>query len=86
MTTATNSNVTWILTHTIPKINSKLNHINSGGCGVFAYELHKALKVRGIKSSVVLVGGHGYNKFCVRSFIEKHRGTGINSAYQKAFK
>jgi len=88
MTNATNTKVAWILTHVIPNINSELNCINSGGCGVFAHELHKALKVRGIKSEVVLAKHRcGWATAAnVRRLIDDSGCKGINTAYQKIFK
>lgn len=81
-------NVHKILTEVVPEINNKLRKIDAGGCGIFAYELHKALKVRGIPSSVVLVnnGMFGYDLRDVQAMIAKYKGKGINSAYQTLFK
>ena len=78
-----NINVT--LAEALPKVNMKLNDINFGGCGVFALELHKALKVRGIKSHMLLTGG-AYREIDLHNIINNTAHAGINCAYQQLFK
>lgn len=81
-----NTKVHDILKTKVAAINSELNNINAGGCGLFALEMHKALKEKGVKSSVVLVNRSGYDKQEVDSLIKSAQQKGINSSYQHLIK
>ena len=79
--------LTELLTYKVPQLEHELSNVNSGGCGVVAMEMHKALKVHGIKSSVVLVDqGTGISKHDVKGLIAHYNAKGINSALRAHFK
>jgi hypothetical protein len=44
-----------ILSSEIKKISAEISNISNGGCGGFAYYLHKALEKRGVKSTIHMV-------------------------------
>jgi hypothetical protein len=79
-----------ILTDGIPAIHNKIQCINEGGCGCFAYELQKSLKTYNIKSHVVLVdcrtGFGDVTAASVQEFINKYGSKGINTALKAAIK
>jgi len=72
------------LTKVVPDINNHLEYINWGGCGHFAYQLHKALALHGIASDIVLMHSH-YNEHSVASMIINMEASDINDAYRKLF-
>jgi len=80
-----NQRVHSILNNKVSAINNKLNNISSGGCGLFALEMYKALKNIGVNCSVVLVNASNSIEQ-VDTLIEGTGKRGINSAYQYLFK
>jgi len=56
------NNIIKYLNTELPKINSTINNINAGGCGVFASILGERLEKLGFKPKYVLLTSKSYNK------------------------
>jgi len=46
----------WLINQKLNRIRISVKNINLGGCGLFAYHMYEALKSRGIKSEILLLG------------------------------
>jgi hypothetical protein len=46
----------WLINQKLNRIRISVKNINLGGCGLFAYHMYDALKSRGIKSEILLLG------------------------------
>ncbi len=79
------SNLHTVLAQVVPAINCELEHINRGGCGIFAYELSEALARKGIPSDIVLVKYSWYDKDDVQHLLDSHGTADINEVYLQMF-
>ena len=50
------NNTTCLINSKLDRIRTQVKNINQGGCGLFAYHMYLALKDKGIKSKILLLG------------------------------
>lgn len=75
-----NSKVHSLLSNQITLINDQVTKINSGGCGIAALSLHKALTNQSIRSEIVLVSII-YDRVDIDCMIAASGATDINECY-----